>query len=70
MNPRTTRHSGGASEERKCMKTFNLNLHPAISRGIQDMGFTEPTPIQRDAIPPALAGRAIAARGARRLRHS
>ena len=30
-------------------------------RGIQDLGFTEPTPIQRDAIPAALAGRDILA---------
>jgi ATP-dependent RNA helicase RhlE len=38
-----------------------LNFHPAIARGIQDQGFTEPTPIQRDAIPPALAGRDVLA---------
>jgi ATP-dependent RNA helicase RhlE len=43
------------------MKTFDMNFHPAISRGIQDLGFTEPTPIQRDAIPPALAGRDVLA---------
>ena len=43
------------------MKTFNFNLHPAISRGIEGFGFTEPTPIQRDAIPPALAGRDVLA---------
>jgi len=43
------------------MKTFDFNLHPAISRGIDDLGFTEPTPIQRDAIPPALAGRDVLA---------
>jgi ATP-dependent RNA helicase RhlE len=38
-----------------------MKFHPAISRGIDDMGFTEPTPIQRDAIPPALAGRDVLA---------
>ncbi len=38
-----------------------MNFHPAISRGIQDLGFTEPTPIQRDSIPPALAGRDVLA---------
>jgi len=43
------------------MNTFNLNLHPAIERGINDLGFTEPTPIQRDAIPPALDGRDVLA---------
>ena len=43
------------------MNAFNFNLHPAIERGINDMGFTEPTPIQRDAIPPALDGRDVLA---------
>ena len=43
------------------MNSFNFNLHPAIERGINDMGFTEPTPIQRDAIPPALDGRDVLA---------
>ena len=43
------------------MNSFNLNLHPAIERGINDLGFTEPTPIQRDAIPPALDGRDVLA---------
>ena len=38
-----------------------MNFHPAISRGIQDLGFTEPTPIQRDSIPPALDGRDVLA---------
>ncbi|MDH3815732.1 MAG: DEAD/DEAH box helicase, partial [Acidobacteriota bacterium] len=43
------------------MNTFDMNFHPAISRGIQDLGFTEPTPIQRDALPPALEGRDVLA---------
>ena len=43
------------------MHFSELNFHPAIARGIQDQGFTEPTPIQRDAIPPALAGRDVLA---------
>jgi ATP-dependent RNA helicase RhlE len=38
-----------------------MNLHPAIVRGIDDLGFTEPTPIQRDAVPPALQGRDVLA---------
>ncbi|MCU0302553.1 MAG: DEAD/DEAH box helicase [Thermoanaerobaculales bacterium] len=42
--------------------TFDdFNFHPAIARGIRDLGFTEATPIQRDAIPPALAGRDVLA---------
>jgi ATP-dependent RNA helicase RhlE len=44
------------------MLTFEaMNLHPAIQRGIADLGFTEPTPIQRDSIPPALDGRDVIA---------
>jgi ATP-dependent RNA helicase RhlE len=38
-----------------------FNFHPAIQRGINDLGFSEPTPIQRDAIPPAAAGRDVLA---------
>jgi ATP-dependent RNA helicase RhlE len=38
-----------------------MNLHPAIMCGIRDLGFTEPTPIQRDSIPAALDGRDVIA---------
>ncbi len=37
------------------------DLHPSLRRGVDDLGFTEPTPIQRDAIGPALAGRDLLA---------
>jgi ATP-dependent RNA helicase RhlE len=41
---------------------FNdLQLDPALVRGISDMGFEKPTPIQTAALPPALAGRDILA---------
>ncbi|HSL18157.1 MAG TPA: DEAD/DEAH box helicase [Methylomirabilota bacterium] len=43
------------------MNFDDMNFHPAIARGIRDFGFTEPTPIQRDAIPPALDGRDVLA---------
>jgi ATP-dependent RNA helicase RhlE len=33
-----------------------LNLHPSLLRALKDLGFPRPTPIQADAIPPALAG--------------
>ena len=36
-----------------------FNLHRAIMDGIKDAGYTEPTPIQAQAIPPALEGRDI-----------
>src|SRR5436189_1458422 len=43
-------------------KTFGL--HPDLLRGIQELGFTRPTPIQIDAMPPALAGKDVLAAAA------
>ena len=41
---------------------FNsLNLHPSLLLGIKELGFTRPTPIQADAIPPAMEGRDVLA---------
>ena len=40
-------------------KTFDL--HPDLLRGVAALGFDTPTPIQRDAIPPVLAGRDVLA---------
>jgi ATP-dependent RNA helicase RhlE len=39
----------------------HLSLHPDLLRGVKDLGFQRPTPIQADAIPPALAGRDLLA---------
>jgi ATP-dependent RNA helicase RhlE len=39
----------------------NLKLHPSLLKGIKELGFTRPTPIQADAIPPALAGQDVLA---------
>jgi len=42
--------------------TFDdFKLDPALRRGIGDLGFTEPTPIQTAALPPALDGRDVLA---------
>jgi len=38
-----------------------LQLHPNLLRGVKDLGFTRPTAIQADAIPPALEGRDVLA---------
>jgi ATP-dependent RNA helicase RhlE len=43
------------------MNFGSLKLHPDLLRGIKELGFTRPTPIQADAIPPALAGRDVLA---------
>jgi ATP-dependent RNA helicase RhlE len=39
----------------------HLGLHPSLTRALKELGFTRPTPIQSDAIPPALAGRDVLA---------
>jgi ATP-dependent RNA helicase RhlE len=38
-----------------------FGLHPDLLRGVREMGFTRPTPIQNDAIPPAVQGRDVLA---------
>jgi ATP-dependent RNA helicase RhlE len=38
-----------------------LNVHPSLLRGLKDLGFTRPTAIQADAIPPAMEGRDLLA---------
>ena len=43
------------------MPFTQLRLHPDLLRGVKDLGFTRPTPIQADAIPPALDGRDLLA---------
>jgi ATP-dependent RNA helicase RhlE len=43
------------------MSFDDFDLAPALRRGISDLGFSEPTPIQRSALPPALAGRDVLA---------
>jgi ATP-dependent RNA helicase RhlE len=43
------------------MNFQKLGLHPDLLRGIHELGFTRPTPIQESAIPPALEGRDVLA---------
>jgi ATP-dependent RNA helicase RhlE len=38
-----------------------LSLHPALEQGLADLGFETPTPIQSQAIPPALEGKDLLA---------
>src|SRR6056297_2697931 len=40
-------------------KFSDLNLNPKVLKAIQEAGYTEPTPIQAGAIPPALEGRDV-----------
>ena len=43
------------------MSFSSLALHPNLLKGLKELGFARPTPIQNDAIPPALEGRDILA---------
>ncbi len=43
------------------MPFSTFGLHPDLIRGVKEMGFTRPTPIQQDTIPPALLGKDILA---------
>ncbi len=43
------------------MPFTKFGLHPDLLRGIHDMGFARPTPIQSDSIPPAMEGRDVLA---------
>src|SRR5438034_2834581 len=43
------------------MPFSSFGLHPDLLRGVKEMGFTRPTPIQADAIPPAMEGRDVLA---------
>ena len=43
------------------MPFTQLKLHSDLLRGVKDLGFIRPTPIQADAIPPALEGRDLLA---------
>lgn len=38
------------------MQFSQLNLNPALLKAVEKMGFEETTPIQAQAVPPALAG--------------
>jgi ATP-dependent RNA helicase RhlE len=46
------------------MPFSTFGLHPDLLRGIKELGFTRPTPIQTDAIPPAMLGKDVLAAAA------
>jgi ATP-dependent RNA helicase RhlE len=46
------------------MPFSSFGLHPDLLRGIKELGFTRPTPIQNDAIPPAMLGKDVLAAAA------
>jgi ATP-dependent RNA helicase RhlE len=72
MGERSPEAGGGASGHRfhiscsiplkKAPVPFtSLKLHPNLIKGIKELGFVRPTPIQTEAVPPALAGKDILA---------
>jgi ATP-dependent RNA helicase RhlE len=48
-------------KERGHMSFNSFDLHPDLLRGVKELGFQRPTPIQTDAIPPAAAGKDVLA---------
>jgi ATP-dependent RNA helicase RhlE len=46
------------------MPFSSFGLHPDLLRGVKELGFQRPTPIQNDAIPPAMAGKDVLAAAA------
>jgi ATP-dependent RNA helicase RhlE len=43
------------------MAFSSFHLHPDLLKGVKELGFTRPTPIQTDSIPPAMEGRDVLA---------
>src|SRR5215213_1591318 len=43
------------------MPFTSLHLHPNLLKGIRELGFVRPTPVQAEAIPAAMAGRDLLA---------
>ena len=43
------------------MPFSGLRLHPDLLKGVHELGFAKPTPVQAEAIPPAMAGRDLLA---------
>jgi ATP-dependent RNA helicase RhlE len=46
-------------KEETPMSFETFNLHASISAGVKALGYTKPTPIQHEAIPPVMAGRDV-----------
>ena len=64
-DPSSERSDCATRKIRCTIVNFNsLGLRPELLRAITDLGFTEPTPVQSAAIPPALAGRDVLASAA------
>ncbi len=56
LRPARSAHFNG-----KFLAFSALQLHPTLLRGVEDLGFNSPTPIQSEAIPHAMEGRDVLA---------
>src|SRR3989442_466146 len=54
-------HDCGRLKGIRFMSFTSFNLHPELLRAVDALGFIVPTPIQKDAIPPACRGRDVLA---------
>ena len=54
---RRGRHTLGVSTSESAPTFADLDLRPELLQALSALGYEEPTPIQREAIPPLLAGR-------------
>src|SRR5205085_7249442 len=53
--------NSGLSTHDSTQPFSQFKLHPDLLRGLKDLGFVRPTPIQADAIPPGLEGKDVLA---------
>jgi ATP-dependent RNA helicase RhlE len=56
-----TWHDSELSNHDNAQPFSQFKLHPDLLRGLKDLGFARPTPIQADAIPPGLEGKDVLA---------
>ena len=61
---RTSRRAAGRSSRGLSSPFAAFGLDPLLLRGLQELGFTRPTPVQTQAIPQALEGRDLLASAA------
>jgi len=61
MPPQATPATTTAGTTTTVTNFADFGLFPALNQGLTDLGFTKPTPIQTQSIPPALLGRDVLA---------
>ena len=57
VSPASSASSASSADEEAGTGFVDLGLRPELLKALTDLGYEEPTPIQREAIPPLLAGR-------------